>query len=465
MSGHHDVAAGDSVADILKMALPLGMAILAVIGNTMIDILMIGRLGVEAVAAATLGMQLFLVAVVASQGIVMAFPPLYSQALGLKQTSELPKIFGAAISVLVPLSVVVFLLLWFGDALMTLTGQDAALVRYSEDYGNVVAFAIFPALLQSLLWEVNSIYGKSRYIALVSIVSFACNILFNWLLIYGNGGFPAMGIAGAALSTAFTAGVSATLLLLPFRTKLHVVPGMFTGITGYAKKIISLGIPIAVSEGVTVGFFVAATFVVGLYGEQALAAHVIAFQVSELAIVFAIAFSEVASIKTGLAATSFSQADFHRLLRRLIVTTLAVSLVMVAGLVIGNGIIPQWYLPGNAQADIDVRAQASVLILLAAGFTLFDSLQFVLLGSLRGMQDTRVPMVITIIGYWGIGLPGGLALAEWAGLGVTGIWIGLTIGLVFVALPLSWRLWGKARYHQPLNQQDGLSENKAAATF
>jgi MATE family multidrug resistance protein len=204
--------------------------------------------------------------------------------------------------------------------------------------------------------------------------------------------------------------------------------------------IFKLGFPIGLTELATVGFFASSTFLVGMLGVDLLAAHAIAFHVTELAIVFFFGFEEVATIKVGLVlGKKQGLGKINALLRNLLIATAAISAVIVIVLFAFSGKIPNIFLSVSEKHQ-PIMSLATILILIGATVTVFEAFQIVLLGALRGMKDTAAPMVNVVVGYWLVGVPLSYYFSQVLDYSAPGVWYGLGCGLVLVCALLSFRL-------------------------
>ncbi|MCY1539466.1 Multidrug resistance protein NorM [compost metagenome] len=195
-----------------------------------------------------------------------------------------------------------------------------------------------------------------------------------------------------------------------------------------------------VIEIATVGFFASSTYLVSVYGADVLAAHAVAYQVTELAIVFVLGFGEAATIKIGLLFGARRGEEIRLMVRDLVAGCIFISLLICLLLIAFAADIPRIFLRFEVNPLERSQGLATQLILIGATFTVLDALQIVYLGVLRGLQDTAIPMVYVLVGYWLVGVPTGLLLSGPLGLGSQGVWYGLTIGLLAVCAGLFWRL-------------------------
>lgn len=428
---------------IYKLAIPLGLANLFVLANTIIDTVMLGAVGAEAVAGATLGIQLFLLLVVFGDGVVLAFAPTYTQALGGKNRRARAAVMRGTILVCLALSVVSIFVMFAAEHVFRGLGIDPELSSLSGEYNRIAALSVLPTLLSIAGWELASAHDKASCVLVASIFGFISNASLNWVFIYGNLGFQPMGVMGASLSTLVSSLIVLSTIVIYLRSELADLLSCRVGLNdsiASAVQVLKLGAPIGVIEIATVGFFASSTYLISMYGADVLAAHAIAYQVTELAIVFVLGFGEAATIKIGFMFGTLRGKEIKNMARDLIVGCIFISLLLCALMIVLASEIPKVYFGFEAGALERSQSLATQLILIGATFTVLDALQIVYLGILRGLHDTAIPMVYVLVGYWMVGVPTGLLLSGPIGLGSKGVWYGLTIGLLAVCAGLGWRL-------------------------
>ncbi len=429
--------------EIYKLAIPLGLANLLVLANTIVDTIMLGAVGAEALAGATLGIQLFLLLVVFGDGVVLAFAPTYTQALGSNDRQGRAAVLRGTVLVCFGLSVVAVCIMYAAEHVFAKLGIDAGLSSISGDYSRIAALSVFPMLLSIAGWELASAHDKASCVLVASILGFLANAGLNWVFIYGNLGFEPMGVTGASLATLISSLIILATIAIYLRKELGELFGCRTGLVtslASALQVLKLGSPIGVIEIATVGFFASSTYLISFYGADVLAAHAVAYQVTELAIVFVLGFGEAATIKIGLLFGTLRGREIKEMVRDLVSGCIFISLLLcVLMIALATG-IPKVYFGFESSSLERSQSLATQLILIGATFTVLDALQIVYLGILRGLQDTAIPMVYVLVGYWLVGVPASLLLSGPAGLGSQGVWYGLTIGLLAVCAGLFWRL-------------------------
>lgn len=429
--------------EIYRMAIPLGLANLLVLANTIVDTIMLGAVGAEALAGATLGIQLFLLLVVFGDGVVLAFAPTYTQALGGNDRRARAAVMRGTILVCLALSVVSICIMYAAEHVFRSVGINSDLSSISGDYNKIAALSVFPTLLSIAGWELASAHDKASCVLVASILGFIANASLNWVFIYGNLGFEPMGVMGASLSTFISSLIIMGTIAIHLRKELADLFGCRIGLSeslDSAAQVLKLGAPIGVIEIATVGFFASSTYLISVYGADVLAAHAVAYQVTELAIVFILGFGEAATIKIGLLFGTLRGEEIKATARDLVLGCVFISLLLCVLMITLASEIPKVYFGFEAGSLERSKSLATQIILIGATFTVLDALQIVYLGILRGLQDTAIPMVYVLAGYWLVGVPTSVLLSGPIGLGSQGVWYGLAIGLFAVCAGLWWRL-------------------------
>ncbi len=422
---------------------------------------MIGRLGPEALAASTLGLALQNLFLLFGIGVTASVAPLIARAIGGDAGSDTIRrivqqgLWGAAI-IVVPMWVV----LWYARPIFLALGQDPRLAKAAADYLHALQWAILPALVYLVLRSLFAALGHPRWTVVVGAVAVAINALLNWVFIGGHAGLSALGLFGSGLATvlsnAFMAGALAAIAVLDprfahLRTFARFARPDWRGLGAFWR----LGLPIGASLMLETGMFAGAAALVGWVDEPSLAAHAIALQVAAFMFMVPLGVAQAATIRIGRAAAAaqiagVTLAGWTALGLGLATMAMSATLLLAAP----NLIIDRFLDAGDPNGGA-VRGIAVTLLGLAGLFQIADGAQVVLAGMLRGLRDTRAPMMIAAVGYWGVGLPVGGLLAVGAGLRAPGVWLGLTAGLFTVAVLLL------VRWRQMLRRETLLSRRPA----
>lgn len=436
------------VVALLRLAGPLVAANLLQMSIYASDVIFVARLGTDVLAAATLGVYLYSVVMFALQGLVGAAAPVIAAELGRKRHAvrEVRRSFRMAMWLAVLASLPFMLALAQGRAILLLIGQDAGAAQAADGFLDILLWAMIPAILASVLRITIAALGRPGWAIGVAAGALGVNLLGNWLLVFGNGGFPALGLAGSAIASVVTSIAMclayAIIALTDRRIRRYRLFGNWWR-TEWARlrELIRIGVPIAVTLTFEGGLFSAAAFLVGLIGVTEVAAHAIALQIAAVAFQVPFGISQAATIRVGMAYGARDREWIGR--AGWVALALGTGFMVLTALAIW--VAPRAFV--SAYIDVDATGNARVVTLavqylaVAAAFQLFDGAQVVAAGVLRGLQDTRVPMMLAAIGYWVAGFGSAVLLGFPLGMQGVGVWIGLAVGLLAVSILLvgRWR--------------------------
>lgn len=423
------------------LALPLILTGLAQMAIFSTDVYFISRLGSDSLSASALGVNLFTMMLWTGQGLVMAAAPLIASAIGAKahMVREVRRSVRMAIWTAILFAIPCWLVLWNAEAVLHLLGQDSDISRESARFVHYLQWGMIPALGIVILRNFVSALGRPHWALVVALVGIVINAIGNYALIFGHWGMPAMGIAGSGLASAITQwvmfGVMAWVVVRQRRFRRYYLFGRFFRWDGERlKEIVVLGTPIALTILFEVSVFGAAVFLMGLIGKTSIAPHAIALQLASIAFMIPLGIAQAATIRVGIAYGAKDQ--------RWIGLAGWSSFALAVGFAVFSAVI-FWLFPTELiklflKADdpnyAEVLALGVTFLTIAAVFQLADGAQVVGAAMLRGLQDTRVPMIFAGIGYWAIGMGSGAALAFWAGWDGVGVWTGLALGLTAVSV-------------------------------
>lgn len=447
---------------VLRLGLPLVGSHLAQVAIGATDTLMLGWYGVGALAAGSLAASVFNLLMIVGSGFAFAVMPLVAGAATRGDDDQLYGVTRMGLYLSAAFALLVLPLMYWSGTLL-FKGQDPGVASGAQGYLRIACWAMFPALFAMVLKSYLSALERTRVILAVTIMAALFNGLANWLLIFGNLGFPEWGLGGAAAASVIAHCATLGGLLVYSRvSRAGSGPAFFSGFwkPDWTKclQVFSLGWPIGITLLAEAGLFAASAIMVGLLGETVLAAHGIAIQLASITFMVHLGLSQVATVRAGQAVS----LDDAVSLRRGAVVVAACS-AGFAALAISAFVFAPEFLIGLFLSEDDVRSPTIVpiaisLLTAAALFQLADGAQVIALGLLRGLQDTRVPMIMAAIFYWCFGAPAGYLLGFSAGLGGQGVWFGLVIGLALAALGLSLRF---ARGLTRLTQQGATAVDHA----
>jgi len=434
----------------IKLALPMALTQLGQTAMLTTDVLMLGRLGADVLAAAALGMNLFFVFFIFGLGIVTATAPLAAQAHGANDARGLRRVtrmgLWAALLVGVPASVI----LAFGEPLLLVAGQDAKLAAMAGEYLSTLTWCMIPGLWLIVLRNFVSALGRPRSALWVMLAGIPLNGLFVYAFVFGRWGAPEMGIAGAGLATALVqlamllAQLAVAVWGRPFR-RYRILGRWWRADWLRLRQVFALGTPIAIAILMEMGVFVGAVVLMGWLGTVPLAAHQIAVQIASITFMIPFGIAQAATVRVGHAV---GRGDAPAV-RRAGWTAIALGTGFMAAMALllwaARFELPGFFLDAGAADGAEVLALAATLLIFAAIFQMFDGAQAIAMGSLRGMNDARMPMLIAGFSYWVVGFSLAYALGIGAALGAVGIWIGLATGLALAALLLTLRFRRQSR--------------------
>ncbi|GAA4774844.1 MATE family efflux transporter [Stakelama sediminis] len=430
---------------LLKLALPLVGANLLQMAVYSSDVIFVARLGTDALAAATLGVYLYAVLLFALIGLVNAAAPIIAAELGRRRHAvrEVRRSVRMGLWLSVIASLPMMLLLAHGATLLGWMGQDPHASAQAGRYLDILLISMIPAVAGNVLRITVSALGRPNWAMAVTALGLLVNIVGNWLLVFGNMGFPRLGLTGAAIASVTTVYLMliAYVLILYGDRKLRryrLFGNWWRPEWSRLAEMVRLGVPIAVTMTFEGAIFSAATFLMGLIGVTEVAAHAVAMQIAAITFQVPYGIAQAATIRVGMGYGA-RDADWIGLAGR---TALALGigfmgLAALALLAWPRLFIHAYLTTGDANAE--TIALAVRYLSIAAAFQLFDGAQAVAAGVLRGLQDTRVPMVLAGLGYWVAGFGAAVLFGFGLGWKGIGIWIGLATGLAVVAVLLGSR--------------------------
>jgi MATE family multidrug resistance protein len=428
---------------LLLLACPLVAANLLQMAIAAVDVVFVARLGAIDLAAATLAAFLFNLLSYALIGLTGAAAPLIAAELGRKAHAvrEVRRSFRMAMWVGLLGSIPVMLLLWQGEALLRMAGQDEQVARRAGEFLLFILAAVPLAVIAGVMRTAAAALGRPGWAFVATGAALAMDIVGNWALVFGHLGAPAMGLTGSALAN-----------LLSFAAMVLIYAGIFAydrrlrryRLFGHwwrfeakrAREICRLGLPIMATWMLEGGLFGGAALLMGLIGVADVAAHAIALNIAAFAFQVPFGIAQAATIRVGIAFGSGDQRWIALAGNVAITFGIGVMAATAAIMWIAPRALIGAYVDPAAPSNAEVVELALRFLEVAAVFQLADGAQAVAAGVLRGLQDTRVPMIIAAFGYWIIGFGSSVALGFGTPLAGTGVWWGLAAGLLVVAILL-----------------------------
>ncbi|RVT40180.1 MATE family efflux transporter [Sphingobium algorifonticola] len=431
---------------LIALALPMIVGNIAWSGIAATDLLLLGRLGPDAVAAGALGINLYTACLVFGMGLTTAASPLIAAERGRRRHAvrEIRRTVRQTLWAAALLCLPCWLLLWHGEGVLVAMGQDRALSADAGQLMRGLQWALLPYLGFLTLRNYISALERPVWGVVVVVLAIPFNLLVGWALIFGHLGMPPLGMFGAGLGASLTAlfmlcGLIAVILIDRGFARYRLFGRFWVADWPRFAAVWKIGLPIAIMLGLEVTVFNAAVFLMGLIGRAPLAAHAIAIQIISLGFMVPLGIGQAATVRVGLAYGRGDPAAIGRAGWLAIGIGVGFALLAAAVLILMPGALIAIFIDIASPANAPVVALAQAFLAVAALFQIVDCTQAVCAGVLRGLQDTRVPMVVAAGGYWIIGIGVGALLAFYTGLGGVGLWWGLASGLGFVAAVLTWR--------------------------
>lgn len=439
---------------LLRLAAPIIINNLATTGMGFFDTVMSGRLGAGTLAGVSVGHALFMMPYLLGLGLLMAVNPLVAHRVGAGERGRIGRVVRQAAWLALGLSVTLLLLLQGNGVLLRTIGIDPSIVPQSSGYVRAIAWGL-PGVFAFLVLRFTSEgIGHTTPILLTAAVGFAVNITGNWVLMFGHLGFPALGAVGCGLASAIAHWcMFATLLAYVIRRRrVYARLNLFSRFEwphlGRLREIVGLGLPIGGSVLAEAALFTCVGLMMGTLGASVVGAHQIAINYAAMMFMLPLSIHSALTVRVGQALGA-GQADDGRF-RAFLGVTLCGGVMVVSALVMlafGEQIVGFYLREGESE---DVRAVAISLLGMAALFQVSDGLQVGAAGALRGYKDTRIPFLLNVVSYWGVGFPLAWGLGLAMGLGPRAVWLGLVVGLTVCAVLLNCRLWWVSRRWAPL---------------
>ncbi|MBJ2176439.1 MATE family efflux transporter [Aureibaculum sp. A20] len=422
----------------LKLAYPV---MLGMIGHTLvsfIDNIMVGQMGTAELAAVSLGNSFVFIAMSLGIGFSTAITPLVAEADGEKNIEKGKQTFNHGLILCTVLGVVLFLMILAIKPLMYHMSQPEEVVALAIPYLDLVAFSLIPLIIFQGFKQFADGLSQTKYAMYATIIANVINVVLNYLLIFGKFGFPEMGIIGAAIGTLVSRVVMLAYIWLLLKSKTKFKPYFerfsFKNIKkSILKKIINLGFPSALQMFFEVAIFTAAIWLSGVLGKNPQAANQIALNLSSMTFMVAMGLSVTAMIRVGNQKGLKNFKELRRIAFSIFLLTFFLDIIFALVFMIFNQELPRIYVDEydlvNQIDNLEVVSIAAKLLLVSAVFQISDGLQVAVLGALRGLQDVKIPTIITFIAYWLIGFPISYFLGKEDMYGSVGIWLGLLAGL------------------------------------
>ncbi|MHC9090080.1 MATE family efflux transporter [Tenacibaculum sp. IMCC1] len=429
----------------LKLAAPVMLGMLGHTFVSFIDNIMVGQLGTAELAAVSLGNSFMFIAMSLGIGFSTAITPLIAEADSSNNFTQAKSTFKHGLFLCTMMGLVLFLAVFFSKPLMYLMKQPIEVVELAIPYLDLVAFSLIPMIIFQAFKQFSDGMSMTRYPMYATLIANVLNVLLNYLLIYGKFGFPELGIVGAAYGTLLSRFVMVVylwwLLSKKERSKRLVTNIKFFVLdTLMIRKILNLGTPSAMQMFFEVAIFTAAIWLSGLLGKNPQAANQIALNLSSMTFMVATGLSVASMIRVGNQKGLKNYKELRRIAFSIFFLGTILAVVFATFFFVFHKSLPNLYVDlsdaENYADNMEVMSIAANLLIAAAIFQISDSIQVVMLGALRGLQDVKIPTLITFISYWIVGFPISFFFGAKDMYGSFGIWLGLLAGLTTASILL-----------------------------
>jgi MATE family multidrug resistance protein len=437
------------LGNLLKLATPIIIAQLANTAMGFVDTVMAGRVSPQDLAAVALGNSIWVPVFLLMTGILLATTPKVAQRFGSGAHMEIGPLVRQALWLAMAVGIAAAVILWNAEIVLVVMNVDPALIEPAMGYLRAVACG-FPAVaLYHVLRCFSDGLGHTRPSMVIGVMGLALNIPLNYIFIYGKLGLPAMGGVGCGWATGLVMAFMFLSMLgwvkwAPFYKQSAIFNHFEWPQWPVLKRLLSVGLPIGIAVFAESSIFAVIALLIGGLGATVVAGHQIALNFSSMIFMIPYSLGMAATVRVGQALGRGEPREARFAAGVSMAAALAYACLSASLMLLLSKEIAQIYTPDTA-----VIAVATTLLVYTALFQFSDAIQVTAAGALRGYQDTRVTMILTLFAYWGIGLPVGyaLGLTDWLGApsGPSGLWQGLVVGLTCAAVMLAVRLAGSAR--------------------
>jgi MATE family multidrug resistance protein len=428
------------------LGVPLVGAQLAQMAINTTDVILVGWLGTTELASVVLASQIFFLVFIFGTGFTAAVIPVVAQALGRHDPVSVRRSVRMGLWIVVAYSALTAPLLWFSKSILLSLGQEPDVAEMAQSYLRIAQWGVFPALGLMALRSFVTGLEKGGVVLYVTIAMFILNAVIAYLLIFGHLGMPRLGLHGAAVASVCANLFGFVLSVLYIKSQANmrayeIFVRFWRPDWSMVREIVALGLPISFTILAETSLFAAASLMMGTLGKFELAAHGIALQFASIAFMIPLGLAQVATVRVGLA---YGRGDMQGVrFAALAVLVVGMCFTLAGGIFFATfpRMLAMLFLDLNQPDALAVLGLATPLIVIAGIFQLVDGLQAVGAGLLRGLKDTRVPMVLALVAYWPIGFACAWFFAFPLGFRGEGIWFGFVIGLAAAALLLCGRFW------------------------
>ncbi len=445
---------GRESSALIRLALPIILTGLADMAINATDIVMMGWLGPQALAAGILGGHFYAFLHFFALGVLAAVAPMIAQALGARKFRMVRRSVRQGLWVALALALPGVVVVLNARPILEALGQSVALTPLSEAYLDARAWGYLPGLWFLVLAHFCAAHSRPRAILCVTLVAIAVNALGNYGLMFGNFGLPRLELTGAGVSSALVDSFAALALLSFVLTdrrfrRYHVLARIWRADWARFREIFRVGLPIAGTVLAEIGLFLGSSLLLGWLGEAQLAGHAVAIQCAAIAYMIPYGLGQAATVRVGLAAGAGDAAGAARAGWTALVWGCGFMVLPALTFWLWARPLVGVFLDLADPANRAALDFAVAFLGIAAVFQLVDGAQCIANGALRGLKDTRVPMLLACLSYWLVGYGAALVFGFQLGWGGVGVWVGLAFGLATAALALTWRFIDRLKALRP----------------
>ena len=431
------------------LGLPIVGGNIAQFSSSVVDTAMLGHYDPKTLASLIVASSVFFILLIVGGGFSFALVPVVAAHDARDEDTLVRRNTRMAIWLSIIFSILVFPILYWSDSVLMFLGQSEDLSQSAHEYLRIMAFVMFPALLDVTLRCYLTGLKHTNIVLWATVSGLTCKTIIGWLFVFGKFGCPELGIEGAALST--LAGTLVILIFFVWHAQRYfpqheLFKNIWKPDVAALRRIFTLGLPIGLTYLAESGLFSGVTIMVGWIGEIEVASHGIAMQIMAITFMVHLGISQIA---TTLIGNAYGREDSLEVLRRIGICAISMSSTFAFMIIIVFLSVPESLLSlfiDNSNPDsVAILSIGVSLMIIAACFQLTDGLQAVGLGLLRGMQDVKVPFIIALVSYWGVGFTTSYLLGIKFSYGPQGVWLGLVTGLAIASVLLLTRFWYKTR--------------------
>lgn len=439
----------------LALGIPLIGSHIAQFSITITDTIMLGWYGIEELAAVTLAGSFWFLLFIIGSGFAFAVSPMVASAQSSGKVTQIRRITRMGMWISMIYGAAMFPLLYWSAPLLRAIGQDPHISELAQAYLRIAYWGMFPALMVMVLKNYLSGLERAGIVLWITIITLIANGFLNYALIFGNWGAPELGVKGAAIASVLVQIIGFLVLVIYIHKKLpeHAMFQRFWHSDREAiAEVFRMGWPIGITLLAESGLFSASAVMVGWIGTSELAAHGIALDIAALSFMVHVGLSNAATVRAGQAYGIKDERNLKKGALVIIAMSVCVSvLVVILFLGIPETLVGLFLSPDDPNRAVIIPIGVSLLAV-AALFQFADGAQVNALGLLRGVHDTKIPMIIAAIAYWPLGLSAGYILGFVYGFGAVGVWAGLVVGLAVAAAFMMLRFWTKSSRIGAINE-------------